>query len=158
MVPSSIAMSKEGAVRRLLLVLVKHGIWLVLTVSVCVLSIGCAEAEFDLATESRVPRWFVLPEGLSRSTVRVRMGYYTRPQGGIARFTLLSANGEEIAEVTGSIRDLRPQRRQGQLEGYPTYEVVTANAITEVIEHRGGPVFYVIDDPAVKAELGVSEQ
>lgn len=141
-----------------MLVPVKHGFWLVLTVSVCVLSIGCAEAAFELAAESRVPKWFVLSKDLSRSEVRVRMGYYTRPHGGMARVTLLSANGEEMAEVSGLVRDLKPQRRQGQLENYPIYEVITANGITEVIEHRGGPVFYMVDDPAVKADLGVSEQ
>ena len=39
---------------------------------------------------------------------------------------------------------------------YPSYEVITANGITEVIEHRQmEPVFYISDDPRVKEQLGV---
>jgi hypothetical protein len=36
------------------------------------------------------------------------------------------------------------------------YEVLTANGITEVIEHRQmEPIFYITDDADVKERLGV---
>ena len=41
---------------------------------------------------------------------------------------------------------------------YPMYEVLTANGITEVVEHRRmEPVFYITDDPEVRRKLGVPE-
>jgi hypothetical protein len=38
--------------------------------------------------------------------------------------------------------------------GYPSYEIVSIGGVTEIIEHRKmEPIFYVSDDPAVRAEL-----
>jgi len=43
--------------------------------------------------------------------------------------------------------------------GYPSYEVITLNGITDIIEHRRmEPIFYVTDDPAVWKELGVGRK
>ena len=43
--------------------------------------------------------------------------------------------------------------------GYPAYEVITVNGITDIIEHRKmEPIFYVTDDPAVWKELGVGQK
>jgi hypothetical protein len=43
---------------------------------------------------------------------------------------------------------------QGFPPGYPTYEVITVNGITDIIEHRRmEPIFYVTDDLAVWNEL-----
>lgn len=42
---------------------------------------------------------------------------------------------------------------------YPIYEVLTANGVTEVVEHRRmEPVFYITDDPDVRRKLGVPEE
>ena len=47
---------------------------------------------------------------------------------------------------------------QGYVIGYPNYEVITVNGITEIIEHRKPePIFYITDDPAVWKELGVGQ-
>jgi len=36
------------------------------------------------------------------------------------------------------------------------YEVLTANGISEVVEHRRmEPIFYINDDPEVRRKLGV---
>jgi hypothetical protein len=43
---------------------------------------------------------------------------------------------------------------QGSAPGYPAYEIITVDGITEIIEHRKmEPLFYVTDDPAVWKEL-----
>jgi hypothetical protein len=43
--------------------------------------------------------------------------------------------------------------------GYPSYEIITVNGITEIIEHRKmEPIFYITDDPAVWKELGVGQK
>ena len=46
--------------------------------------------------------------------------------------------------------------REDTADEYPSYEVVTINGTTEVIEHlQRGPIFYITDDPEVKRRLGV---
>jgi hypothetical protein len=43
--------------------------------------------------------------------------------------------------------------------GYPAYEVITVNGMTDIIEHRKmEPMFYMTDDPAVWKELGVTQK
>jgi hypothetical protein len=40
-------------------------------------------------------------------------------------------------------------------KGYPAYNVVTVDGITEIIERRKmEPIFYVTDDPSIWRELG----
>jgi hypothetical protein len=46
--------------------------------------------------------------------------------------------------------------QQENVQGNPSYVVVSARGITEVIEHKHpGNVFYIDDDPATKAKLGL---
>lgn len=43
---------------------------------------GCRffpESQFELAPDSRLPKWFTVPENLSRADVTVRMSYYIEP-------------------------------------------------------------------------------
>jgi hypothetical protein len=41
---------------------------------------------------------------------------------------------------------------------YPRYEVLTADGVTEVIEHRRlEPIFYITDDPEVRRKLSVDQ-
>jgi hypothetical protein len=57
---------------------------------------------------------------------------------------------EKQDEVDGNIKD------EKNVGGYPSYVVVDANGTTEVIEHRNsGDVFYINDDPVVRATLGL---
>jgi len=126
---------------------------------------GCdafPEASFNLAPESRLPKWFTLPPGLSRPDVTVRMDYYVKSTGRTAKFILKDLKkNEKLAEVNGTLKGLEPltlkNPRPGFPPGYPSYEIVTVNGITEIIEHRRmEPIFYITDEPAVRAELGLS--
>lgn len=125
---------------------------------------GCAESDFDLAPESRLPSWFTVPPGLGRSDVNVLMTYYVSLFGTerrTARFELRDNAGRQLAQVEGKERGthpfaLEPIPPAGPLP-YPLYEVVTINGVTEVIEHRQRePRFYITDDPNVKRRLGVT--
>jgi hypothetical protein len=124
---------------------------------------GCAESEFSLAPESRLPRWFSLPPGVSRSDVDVVMTYYIGASGHTARFVMRHRDGRELAEVEGAIRDNHPQTLvpdpgTGPLP-YPNYAIVTSNGITEVVEHRRreDSVFYITDDAELKRKLGMPQ-
>jgi hypothetical protein len=128
--------------------------------------IGCEwfpGSTFDLASESRLPKWITLPPGLKRSDVSTTMSYYSMPWGGSATFILKDAKGQIRTKVRGKTRGLGPSQLkrppQGFPSGYPSYEVITVNGITDIIEHRKQePIFYVTDDPAVWKELGVGQK
>lgn len=127
------------------------------------LSFGCKyfpEASFKLADESRLPIWIKLPQGLSRSDVTVIMNYYVKPSGRTSTFILLDSKKHKVAEISGTLKGLEPIRlknpKPGFPSGYPQYEIVTVNGVSEVIEHRQPePVFYITDDAVVRAELGI---
>ena len=129
----------------------------------CVALFGCAEAEFVLAPESRLPAWFALPDGLTRSQVTVTLTYYEPPSGGTAVLKMFGPNRRLLSEVNGIVRKPRRDARGAELAltapvVYPSYEVVTANGITDVMEHRlQEPIFYVTDDPEIRRALGVAQ-
>jgi hypothetical protein len=128
-------------------------------------AIGCKwfpESTFELATESRLPKWITLPPGLTRADVSITMSYYVMPWGRSATFILRNTKGQIRAKVRGKMRGLGPNQLKnpphGFPPGYPSYEVITVNGITEIIEHRKQePTLYITDDPAVWKELGVRQ-
>lgn len=123
--------------------------------------VGCQyfpEATFELGSESRLPKWVTLSPGLTRADVSVTMSYYVKPWGGSALFILQDPRKQTPTKVYGKLRGLEPLQLknppQGFPRGYPSYEIVTVNGITDIIEHRKmEPIFYVTDDPAVWNEL-----
>jgi hypothetical protein len=123
--------------------------------------IGCEwfpESTFELASESRLPKWITLPPGLTRADVSIMMNYYVLPWGRSATFILRDTKGQIRRKVSGKVKGSEPYQLQhpplGFPPGYPSYEVITANGITEIIEHRKmEPTFYITDDPAVRKEL-----
>lgn len=160
---------------------------------------GCRffpESQFELAPDSRLPKWFTLPTNLSREEVTVQMSYYVQPceitgnksglgcatfelwdirkymqgkkqavitQDGYRYFGLLDAHGQN---PTMSWEIVWPRRLatvnadialQRNVQSNPSYVVVNAEGVSEVVEHRFlGDVFYVNEDPAVRAELGLA--
>lgn len=121
--------------------------------------LGCSklpESSFELSKDSRLPKWFTLPEGLSRADVTVTMSYYVTPSQRTAKFVLSDNKNQKIAEVTGTLEGMEPHKLQDQRSSYPLFEVVTVDGATEIVEHRQmEPIFYITDDPAVWRELGV---
>jgi len=124
-----------------------------------VLVSGCAEGNFDLAEESRLPKWFKIPEGMTREDVTVTMDTYIVPTEKSV-FTLKDKKGNQIAEVKGKRFGgyLYPKKLKNPPpsypEGYPSYEIIIAGGVIDIIEHRKmEPIFYVTDDPAVWSEL-----
>ena len=127
---------------------------------------GCEwfpESTFDLASDSRLPKWITLPPGLTRADVSIRMSYYVKPWGSSATFIIQDRKGQIRTKVHGKTRGLGPNQLKhpphGFPSGYPAYEVITVNGIMEIIEHRKmEPIFYITDDPAVWKELGVGQK
>jgi hypothetical protein len=119
---------------------------------------GCLESSFVLAPESRLPRWFEVPEGTTRSDLRVVMNYYST---GECTFKLYKKGSFfALKKVKGVSRfpysNYLKNPPVGFPKGYPVYEVIIVNGITDVIEHRKmEPIFYVTDDPNIWTEFGV---
>ena len=139
-----------------------HRLSAAIAIALCLAMVGCnnsAESDFELALYSRLPKWFTPPSGLSRADLTVTMSYYISPSGRTAIFTLLDGKKHKIAEMNGTVEGIEPIRLREPgsplVPEYPSYEVVTVNGITEIIEHRKlEPVFYVTDDSYVLAEIG----
>ncbi len=129
----------------------------ILLAVVCFTNTGCeflAESTFKLADESRLPKCVTLPPGLTRADVSLTMSYYSMPWGGSAQFTLQNKNGQVMMKEDGKVRCKEPfqlkSSPQQSSSGYPAYEPITVNGITEIIEHRRmEPIFFVTDNPAV---------
>lgn len=131
--------------------------WFIGVVLAAILT-GCKESSFELAPESRLPKWFDVPEGLTRDDLRVRMDYYT---DGNAIFNLYQKDRNlSLKTVKGFTRGDQPIALKNPPPGYPKhypmYQVITVGNKIEVIEHRKmEPVFYITDDPSVLEEVGV---
>src|SRR5260370_40996007 len=93
------------------------------------------------------------------------MSYYSMPWGGSMTFILQDAKGKIRTKVHGKTRGLGPNQLRhpphGFPPGYPAYEVITVNGITEMIEHRKPePIFYITEDPPLgnERELGQNKR
>ena len=117
------------------------------------------ESSFDLAPDSRLPKWLTISPRMSRSDVAVTMDYYSGPSGRTATFTLRNARtGKTITTVNGTLKGSGPiyLDHTGPPDTYPSYEIITVRKTTEVIEHRKmEPIFYVTDDPSALSKLGL---
>jgi hypothetical protein len=118
---------------------------------VLALVVGCdfPEATFKLGTGSRPPKW------CQPGDIQVKMNYYVRSDGREATFKCSKSS----TKLTGRLRGLEPLKMpatDGQLQR-PSYEVITVNGVTDIVEHREmEPYFFMTDDPAVWKSLGVS--
>ena len=122
---------------------------------------GCAESKFTLSTESRLPLWFTIPEGEAPQDYTVTLTYYVWPSGGEAVFELKKKNSWWVTKkIKGKQRGPHPIVLKSSPDGkYPSYEIVTADGVTDIIEHRRmEPIFYTVDDPNVWSELGVQRR
>jgi hypothetical protein len=116
------------------------------------LALGCRyfpESTFQLANDSRLPKWITSPPGVKRQDEEVEMSYYIKPWGRSASFALQN-DKRVIQQVDGKLVCAHPFSLKGSNSSYPSYEAVVVNGATELIEHkRMEPIFYVTDDAAV---------
>jgi hypothetical protein len=120
---------------------------------------ACTEGTFELAKESRLPKWFDLPQGASRDDVTVTMDTYLFPNQKSV-FTLKRKGGVTVSVVTAHRLGSYDQPKQlrnppsGFPVGYPSYEVLTSGGKVDVFEfRRTEPIFYTSDDVSVWKEL-----
>ena len=117
------------------------------------------ESTFQLAKESRLPRVDYIPSGLDRSDVSIRMSYYNSPLVELQN-SLCGIKERGLEKVNGRLKCRYPielrDPRSGLAPDYPSYEIITVNGVTEIIEHRKmEPIFNVTDDPAVLKKMSI---
>src|SRR5437879_13303574 len=63
---------------------------------------GCVESQFELAPESRLPRWVPVPAGYSRSDLVLEAYYYVPPfPVDDTVFVLRSHDGRKLRDLSG---------------------------------------------------------
>jgi hypothetical protein len=130
-------------------------LWVLLLAIVCLTPLGCLESKFNLASESRLPKWITLPAGVTRADVSLTISYYTTLSGGNAQFTLLDKSNRAIEKTSGKDRCGKPFQlttpsHGSSPDGYPNYTAVTVGGITEILQQRKPEdILYVTDDPDV---------
>jgi hypothetical protein len=82
------------------------------------------------------------------------MSYYVKPWGSNATFIMQDRTNKILRKENGKLACKEPfqlkNSPEGFASGYPAYNPITVDGMTEMIEHRKlEPVFYITDDPAV---------
>jgi hypothetical protein len=123
---------------------------------------GCSESTFDLSQQSRLPKWFNVPDGMNRKDIKVTLDYYVYPSSREAVFKIYDINnGNQIQKVAAQLEGPEPvnlshESHEESKKDRPVYEIVSVNGQIDVIEHREkAPVFYFTDDPLVWKKLGL---
>lgn len=129
----------------------------------CILFSACElfpESVFMLSSESRLPRWFQIPEGIARSQLTVEMSYYYDH----VKFVFADErSNRRIATVRGKVIEspsvvpisMEPPLGAGVAVGARAhFSIVKMNDIVEIIVHkRKEPIFDISDDPAIRDYL-----
>lgn len=129
----------------------------------CITFVGCdprygfMESNFQLADDSRLPKWFTIPKGYLRSDLKVTIDSYTSlcPFCNDVVTTLYgpSPDNKEIMKKAGRQRwhplsDIRYNKYPANK--YPNYTIITIDEIEEVFEQRRADnILYITDDPSI---------
>ena len=132
---------------------------------------GCLESHFELASESRLPKWLSVPAGASRTDVKMALLYYTSLSSDVDNTVFeLTLAGQRVHEITG--KHWWHPRTAKQLDLYyateprpafpdPSYVITEVDGVIDVIEHRHREqnardplvaLFWMADDPKILKE------
>jgi hypothetical protein len=122
---------------------------------------GCREAIFNLSDDSRLPKFFSIPDGMSRSDLDVRITSYSELDGGgFYEVYALYEKGGFVALKKVTIENIKgPFRIKENNAYYPFYVIVNLDGVIDIAEHRQrNDIIYMVDDPAIWKELGVEQR
>lgn len=118
---------------------------------------GCVESEFNLAQDSKLPKWLSLPEGIERKDIIVTLTYYTDSD---VKISMHKQGGwfSTIQSVSGTSK-WHPEywawaQEDWPLRSHPGFTVIEVKGSSEIIEHKTmEPVFYVSSEKQVQNVL-----
>ena len=117
------------------------------------------ESQFNLAPESRLPRWFAVPRQYKREDLDVEIYYYTAPFGKTNFIAYLFGSPPELKRLekkygTAEWHPVSKKKLDAKGDHYPSFHIVTVDGVVELIEHKYmAPIFHVSDDPEMKAYI-----
>jgi hypothetical protein len=122
----------------------------------CLLFLGCdprygfVESKFELAPESRLPRWFDV-SGYQRNDLTMKITIYVVPFGGRAKVVVYGpAPDSKLLIEKGGKERWHPLSEKEYDNKYPNYTIITIDGIEEVFEQRQrGNILYITDDPTI---------
>jgi hypothetical protein len=146
-------------------------LFLICLITACDPVRGFLESRFELAPESRLPKWVQVPSGMSRADVKVELFYYSPPAPNIDDTVLKLRFGKGRPQTITGKHWYHP-RTDKELDKYyateprpahpdPSYVVVVVNGIVDVIEHRdreqnardpSKALFWMCDKPDILQE------
>jgi hypothetical protein len=126
----------------------------------CDLRYGILETSFRLADDSRLPKWFTIPNGYARSDLNVIIDFYISPcpfcKDSVITLYGPPPHNKEIMKKAGKQRwhPLSDRDRYNKYPntGYPNYSIITVEGTDEVFEQRrreDGDILYITDDPNI---------
>jgi len=126
---------------------------------------GCVESQFTLAPESQAPKWMTPPVGSTRSSLTVELTYYSPlfPVDDTV-LKLKDLKGKTFSEVTGRncwhpvMQGKRNQYGGFDPDSYPHFVYLRIGSVTEVLEFKRGPTFWVVDDPVLEKQASESQE
>lgn len=124
----------------------------------------CPESNFQIAPNSRLPKWFNVPPGYVRKDLTVEIHYYVPPPPFKQNFKALllgpPPDYRKLDKKIGYAR-LHPTMDQKKNEfggfhpdAYPIIGIDTINGIAEIIvQRKPEPFLYVSDDPKLRKAI-----
>jgi len=130
-----------------------------LLTSAALCSCGGAEANYYFPASCRMPRWF---SDIPRASVDVEVAAYINERGRELVFDVYSQKRERLVRKTASERGLEPIRLTLAAGTQETFEVLSADGVTDVIRFvysdPHGVSICTVDDPDVWRLLGLQKQ
>jgi hypothetical protein len=123
----------------------------------CSLKCGFIDFMYQLAPESRLPRWADF-SGYQRQDLTMKINCCVVPLGGRAEVLVYGPAPERkvLLEKTVNMRwhPLSDKDKYNKYpnDKYPRYSIITINGVDEVFEKKGtGSTLYITDDPNITA-------
>lgn len=113
---------------------------------------GFAESNFELSPESRLPRWFEIPKGLSRNQITMTIDFF------LGEPVKIKARGpfplRRIIYKNIGVSKIHPDTEKSYIEGQgfkePFYIIITIDGVSEIFESREkNSVLHITDDPQI---------
>lgn len=105
---------------------------------------GFVESEFELAQESRMPKWVTIPSNLTRADVSLKITFYTF--GKVKNVVYGPLPQHKILYKTIGTHRWHPITEKRGYVAKPSYLIITVNGTDEIFEQRRlEPILYVTD-------------
>lgn len=135
-------------------------LFITMSVTACHPLYGFIESEFELAVDSRLPRWFTVPPGYTREGVGMTITLYSHPLFQKVKMVVhdLGPEHKKLMKKIGTERWHPCTERQFEEQKtgavYPNYSIIIVDGIEEIFEQRErGDILYITDDPQLRRTL-----